>query len=146
MEKNWLIRTHSNQILGPISREKVIELVSKNALSETDELCSGNGYWFYLREKDLFKKYITEKEIQSFNPVTETIDILTAGERDRHAGPLEMREVDDITNIVQLKEALKAEVSSGPVIKEKEMSVSYPKDEDLDFPNIGQSLDPIKKK
>ena len=57
--KNWLIRTKTNYILGPISRDKLLELIQSGSLTDEDELCSGNGFWFYYREKDLlnYKKF-----------------------------------------------------------------------------------------
>lgn len=72
MEKNWLIRTHDFQILGPISKEKLLELVNANTLHRDDEICSGNGYWFFYREKDLLQKYVLGSEKQGFNPVQES--------------------------------------------------------------------------
>ena len=56
MEKNWLIRTKNNHILGPVSKQKVRDLLDKGAIKGDDELCSGNGYWFYVREKKLIEK------------------------------------------------------------------------------------------
>ena len=75
MEKNWLIRTHQNQILGPISKERVIELIRKGNLIGEDEICSGNGFWFQVREKELVEKHIYNDEKQNFNPVSEAKSI-----------------------------------------------------------------------
>ncbi len=75
MEKNWLIRTKSNHILGPISKEKVLELYNNGSIKQDDEICSGNGYWFYVREDDLVAKYLLGKETQSFNPISEAKDV-----------------------------------------------------------------------
>ncbi|MBI2521922.1 MAG: hypothetical protein HYV97_16015 [Bdellovibrio sp.] len=76
MEKNWLIRTRQKQILGPIGRQKLLELLSKNLLAQDDEICSGNGHWFYVKEKSLMEKYIYEGIKQSFNPISEAKDVL----------------------------------------------------------------------
>src|SRR5690349_6549257 len=72
--KNWLIRTKTNFLLGPISREKLMELIKSGSIQDDDELCSGNGYWFYLREKHLVQRYLVEEQIQEFNPVSEAIN------------------------------------------------------------------------
>lgn len=71
MNKNWLIRTKNNHILGPISKEKVKELITNGSIKGDDEVCSGNGYWLYVRETELVSKYILENNEQSFNPVQE---------------------------------------------------------------------------
>ncbi len=71
MEKNWLIRTKNNHILGPVSKDKVIELYKNGSIKSEDEICSGNGYWFFVREKNLIEKYLIGNEIQQFNPVSE---------------------------------------------------------------------------
>jgi hypothetical protein len=78
MGKNWLIRTKSNHILGPISKEKVIELYQNGSIKADDEICSGNGYWFFIREIDLVNKYLLGSHPQSFNPISEAKDILTS--------------------------------------------------------------------
>ncbi|MBT3584108.1 MAG: hypothetical protein HN509_04320, partial [Halobacteriovoraceae bacterium] len=76
-DKNWLIRTSSRQLLGPISKEKLLEVMRKGSLGPEDELSSGNGYWFHVREKDLVDKYIYGDVFQSFNPISEAEDVLT---------------------------------------------------------------------
>ena len=63
MMKNWLVRTFDKKILGPISREKLLELLRDNKLSESDEVCSGNHYWVYIKEKDLLAKMLDAPEI-----------------------------------------------------------------------------------
>lgn len=75
--KNWLIRTTQNQILGPVSKQKIIDLVRSGKLEEDDEVCSGNGYWFYIKEDDLVEKYLLGDIPQGFNPVYEMEPILT---------------------------------------------------------------------
>jgi hypothetical protein len=69
--KEWLIRTKSNHILGPVSKEKLRELIANNSIKGDDEVCCGNGYWLFVREKELVTKYIFGEERQSFNPVQE---------------------------------------------------------------------------
>lgn len=90
MDKNWLIRTKSNHILGPISKEKVLELFKNGSIKPDDEVCSGNGFWFFIREDDMVAKYLNGNEVQTFNPISEAKDVLTHGQT---PGP----ETDDIT-------------------------------------------------
>ncbi|MBY0517413.1 MAG: hypothetical protein K2P81_10915 [Bacteriovoracaceae bacterium] len=78
MQKNWLIRTKSNHILGPVSKEKVLELYHNGSIRPEDEICSGNGYWFFLREKDQVDLYLLGSQKQCFNPISEAKDVLTA--------------------------------------------------------------------
>lgn len=66
MKKNWLIRTANNYILGPISKNKLVELIESKALKPDDEVSSGNGYWFYIREKEFVEKYIYNDNTQNF--------------------------------------------------------------------------------
>lgn len=67
----WLIRTHTNHLLGPISKAKLQELIAQNSLSSRDEVCSGNGDWFFLEESDMVDRFINGDEQQSFNPLSE---------------------------------------------------------------------------
>lgn len=76
MVKNWLIRTKNNHILGPVSKTKIRELIGNGSIKGDDEICSGNGYWIYVREQDLVAKYILSNEKQSFNPVQEAEPVL----------------------------------------------------------------------
>ncbi len=75
--KNWLIRTRNHRILGPITKEKLLELYESNSLSDDDEICSGNGYWFYVKEKALLEKYVKGDIEQSFNPISEAKVVLS---------------------------------------------------------------------
>jgi hypothetical protein len=80
-DKTWLIRTVRKKILGPISKEQVIEFIEKNALSKDDEIVSGNGYWFSIKEKDLLDKYLYGDLRQSFNPISEAVSVLSIQRR-----------------------------------------------------------------
>lgn len=71
IEKNWLIRTKNNHILGPVSKQKIKELIDTGSIKGDDEVCSGNGYWIYIREAELLDKYINGDFKQDFNPVQE---------------------------------------------------------------------------
>ncbi len=94
MNKNWLIRTKSNHILGPVSKDKVIELYKNGSIKGDDEVCSGNGYWFFIREKDLIEKYLLGINVQPFNPISEAKDVLTV---DPDAPVAEAVEEEDVT-------------------------------------------------
>jgi hypothetical protein len=126
--KNWLIRTTQNQILGPVSKEKIIELIRTGKLEEDDEVSSGNGYWFYIREDDLVEKYLIGDIPQSFNPVYEIEPILT-------------RQVKkDKTST--LGGAQQAGPDMGPI--EIDESAVLPGNEDLEYPDIEINLDDIE--
>jgi hypothetical protein len=79
MDKNWLIRTKNNHILGPVSKEKVRDLISNGSIKGDDEICSGDGYWLYIRETELVAKYILGDCLQGFNPVQEAKTVLSPG-------------------------------------------------------------------
>ena len=70
----WLIRTYSNHLLGPVSKGKLRELMASKSLGPKDEVCSGNGYWFSLNERDLVAKFIEGEETASFNPLSEELE------------------------------------------------------------------------
>lgn len=76
--KNWLIRTKQNQIIGPLEREKVLEFLEKGDLKDDDELATGNGHWFYIKETGLLNEYLYQGKVQPFNPVSEADTILAA--------------------------------------------------------------------
>tara|TARA_R110002072_G_scaffold1989_2_gene16326 strand:- start:49526 stop:50689 length:1164 start_codon:yes stop_codon:yes gene_type:complete len=77
-EKNWLIRTQQKQLLGPVAKDKIVEFIEKGSLTSEDEISSGNGYWFWIKEKDLVEKYVYGDMPQTFNPISEAIDVITA--------------------------------------------------------------------
>lgn len=77
MERNWLIRTSQNQILGPVAKAKVLEFLQKGALGLNDEVTSGNGYWISLKEKDLVDKYLYGDVPQGYNPISESKSVLS---------------------------------------------------------------------
>ena len=95
MGKNWLIRTKSNHILGPVSKEKVLELYQNGSIKQDDEICSGNGYWFFIRENELVDKYLLGNTSQSFNPISEAKDVLTSSASGNDYEPTR----DDITMV-----------------------------------------------
>jgi len=81
MEKDWLIRTHHKQILGPVSKEKIKYLINENTLTGEDEIACGNGFWFKIKEKEMVDKYIFGDFIQGFDPIGEAEDVLIAPEK-----------------------------------------------------------------
>lgn len=118
MDKNWLIRTKSNHILGPISKEKVLELYNNGSIKPDDEVCSGNGYWFFIREDDMVDRFLVGGEVQGFNPISEAKDVLTTPSQpsSRMSGQTN----DDITmvgglNLSMLKQPVAAAASAPPV-------------------------------
>jgi predicted RND superfamily exporter protein len=120
MKKEWLIRTKNNHILGPVSISKVKELFESGSIKPEDEVSCGNGYWFYVREKELINKYILDKTRQGFNPVTEADTVL--------AQPVSAPPVIDETS-----------GSAVPV----DSDLEYP---DMDMSSNNQSLDELKEK
>ena len=118
MGKNWLIRTKSNHILGPVSKEKVYELYQNGSIKQDDEICSGNGYWFFIRESDLVERYLLSDNIQTFNPISEAKDVLTSSGTSNYEPTR-----DDITviggiDISKVKEAAHSKPAApGPVLK-----------------------------
>lgn len=128
-EKLWLIRTSKKQILGPVSREKVIELIEKGALVDKDEITRGNGYWFQLREKDLLDKYLYGDIVQEFNPISEAPDILTA--------PGAMKDGTGTIDKIPGLEKSKPTPSAAPVAIDDETLI--PGGDDLEYPDMGTS-------
>lgn len=130
MEKNWLIRTKSNHILGPISKEKVLDLYKNGSIKLDDELCSGNGYWFFIREEDMVEKYLVGNDIQGFNPISEAKDILTAS---LHAqGPIQVKESITMVGALNVSMLQPNDVAVPPVPEpDLEISGLEVKSEDL---------------
>lgn len=122
-DKNWLIRTHQRQILGPVSKSKLIEFVKKGALALDDEITSGNGYWFSIKEKDLLEKYLFGDMPQSFNPISEAKSILSVSTNKEQTHSIN-------PNI------LPARKPAVPVAQKPEEEILLPKDEDLDYPDL----------
>lgn len=72
--RTWLIRTTNNKILGPLTEKKLKVLVEKGSLEPNDEICSENGYWVFIREEALVKRYLYEGKKQGFNPIYHEYD------------------------------------------------------------------------
>lgn len=131
MERNWLIRTSQNQILGPVSKEKIVEFITKGALGLTDEISSGNGYWFYIKEKDLLERYVFGDVPQSYNPISEAKTVLARQENPDLTGSLNVSPAN--------REMKQAESSE---------DAHLPNQDDLEFPDITTviNLDSLKSK
>lgn len=126
--KNWLIRTRNKQILGPATKEKVIELIEKGSLTGDDEIASGNGYWMWVREKDLLEKYLYGDIPQTFNPISEAQDVLTA-----KSSP------EGVTaSVVESRQKAKQKAESPNVTQlPADDDLAYPEDGDLAYPDEG---------
>jgi len=138
MDKNWLIRTKSNHILGPISKEKVLELYNNGSIKPDDEVCSGNGYWFFIREDDMVDRFLVGNEPQGFNPISEAKDVLTTPLQpsSRMSGQQQVK--DDITMVGGLNLAMLKQSAATPItpdmpetptldVKKKNNSIAKPK-------------------
>ena len=152
MEKNWLIRTKARQILGPVGKQKILEFVEKGSLSGDDEVSSGNGYWFSIKERELLEKYVYGDLPQGFNPITEAPNILTANlnsenEMTGSLNPNTMPKKKDPKPVVE-------EVSTSPdssdldypsveANSEEQLpssdDLAFPDSGDLDYPDMGES-------
>lgn len=119
MERNWLIRTTQNQILGPVAKQKLLEFIQKGALGAMDEVTSGNGYWFSLREKDLVEKYLYGDIPQGYNPISESKSVLAK------------REKPELTSSINLSPANKTQSQ-----KINPANAALPTSSDLDFPDV----------
>lgn len=130
LDKCWLIRTTQRQILGPVSKEKILSFLEKGALSPEDELACGNGYWFSIKEKDLIEKYLLGDIPQSFNPISEAPSVLTAP-HDQSEGTASLH-----PNPLPHKDARKPVVST---ISDEE-GTQLPAQDDLEYPDMDSLL------
>ncbi|MBF0206157.1 MAG: hypothetical protein HQK53_04645 [Oligoflexia bacterium] len=147
-KKRWLVRTRSNQILGPISKEKVLELLSNKMLNPLDEVCSGNGYWFFFREGPLVQRFIYGDELQPFNPISESKDVLVVdvdfektqkmraesvtNEKQHHAS--EESDITTITSVSAINEINAVPLNSFDALNIPEKDLHYPPAQDLEYP------------
>lgn len=138
MEKNWLIRTKSNFILGPVSQTKVQELLESDILKSEDEVCSGNGFWFYVREKELVKRFVYEGEKQPFNPVSEAENVLTPQEANVFKESVPSHEEELVLEINPLHEEEEEKfpefTEMAPPSKSGADDIQFPESSDLDYP------------
>lgn len=120
--RTWLIRTKQNKILGPVSKEKIIELVNSGSLTDDDELCSGNGYWFWVKEKELLEKYVLGNTPQGFNPVAEA---------DTSLANVGAKAVEPESFEAPVNQPVSPEVA---VPESGEEPTLFPEEDDLDYP------------
>ena len=80
-EKIWLIRTKNKQILGPVSKNKIIQFLERKSLQPDDEITRGNGYWFHVKEQNLLDKYVFGDVPQEFNPICEAKTVVVKQEK-----------------------------------------------------------------
>ncbi|MCR9203098.1 MAG: hypothetical protein NXH75_00865 [Halobacteriovoraceae bacterium] len=128
--KNWLIRTKNKQILGPATKDKVIELIEKGSLAGDDEVACGNGYWFWVKEKDLLEKYLYGDLPQTFNPISEAVDVLTA-----KTSP------EGVTASVMDSPQKADEKAESPVSNQLPVDddLAYPDSGELDYPDLEET-------
>lgn len=58
VDNQWLIRTHKNELFGPVSKDEVIAQIRAGKLSSQDEICLANQYWIYLDERSEVAKFL----------------------------------------------------------------------------------------
>lgn len=61
----WLVRTVGNQILGPMTKDAVLTMITEHKLQSEDEVCGARGYWFSLHERDETKKWLGIEALRS---------------------------------------------------------------------------------
>lgn len=131
-EKNWLIRTSNFQILGPVSKEKIVEFLNKGSLKGEDEVTCGNGYWFLIKEQDLVEKYLLGNIPQTFNPISEAPNVLTANNSPEQTGTH-----NKITKPVKAKETGSDEINLPDDGDLEYPDMTLPEDGDLEYPDMG---------
>lgn len=130
-EKNWLIRTRQKQVLGPVSKEKIIEFIENGSLVDDDEITSGNGYWIWVREKEFVEKYLYGDFPQTFNPISEATDVLTANNSQPDLTTSFNRAPTDPVK----KEVVNEDAASLP----EDGDLEYPDMDDLEYPDMSAS-------
>ena len=103
-----------------MAKSKVLEFLQKGALGLNDEVTSGNGYWFSLKEKDLIDKYLFGDVPQGYNPISESKSVLSK------------RENPDKTMSLNATPANKTQVLKGGNLP----SDILPGESDLEYPDI----------
>ncbi|MBP9673793.1 MAG: hypothetical protein KBD63_01750 [Bacteriovoracaceae bacterium] len=120
--RRWMIRTKKNQILGPISKVRLLELYHNGSLKTEDEVCSGNGFWFFIREQDLVSKYLLNHEEQNFDPLAE------------------MKEEKSATQVIDLHQ-LNLKEKALEEAKEESEGPRFPQNEDLEYPVLNSKIE-----
>jgi hypothetical protein len=139
-EKNWLIRTRQRQILGPVSKDKLVEFVKKGALGPDDEIASGNGYWFAISEKDLIEKYLFGDVPQSFNPISEAPSVLSVKGGSEFTSSINPSSMPEETGQIKTK----PKAPGDEVVLPKDDDLAYPDLDNVSYPESGPRLDDDK--
>ena len=110
----WLVRTSHNVITGPHSREELCTMIQDVKLGLQDEICPGNGYWFFLHERQEVLRQLGIEIPRSMlhddeEDITET---QTEAEAEVRAAEEALGDADGPTQTVVLKP--KASASSAP--------------------------------
>lgn len=127
MEKNWLIRTKSNHILGPVSKEKVQELYKNGSIKPDDEICSGNGFWFFVREEDMVGRFLVGDEVQGFNPISEAKNVLALSQKSEGQADEESNaQKDELTSVGGFSLSL---LQDEPLLNEEHLHEVHPLEE-----------------
>lgn len=144
MEKCWLIRTKNKQILGPVTKQKIIEFVNKGSLAPDDEVTSGNGYWILIKEANLVEKYIHGDIPQGFNPISEAPNVLTVNinQPSENTGSLNPNTMPSpAPQDLKIEEdepiAPAADDLDYPDMSSSSDEVVAPSNEDLEYPDMG---------
>ncbi len=154
-ERKWLIRKKGPviELVGPVPKSELQRLIDERYLSDDDEVCSSNGFWFDLSESELVDKYIKGDELQPFNPISDAPTVLaremTNGETHHHS-----KEISDITlvgmdmNDYYHSKSLNKEGSGAkheaspakPRRKGSDESPVFPSQNDLEYPDAYASV------
>ncbi len=140
MQSKWLIRTTHNKILGPISKQKLVSFIEKGSLTQNDEVSSGNGYWFYLKEEELVDRFLFTEEEQGFNPISECKTVLCLSQKEKEDE--EDFSDTDTNNTLVIGQDLLSQLNDSPESAPEPQMVSddgqlLPSDDDLAFPDMG---------
>lgn len=140
MDKNWLIRTKNFQILGPVSKDKIINFIEQKKLSPEDEIGSGNGYWFFISEQDLLERHLYGDIPQGFNEVSEAQSVVSIKKDGQTASiNISRQALEEVGRSVK-------EVSNPEILVPVDDDLAYPNmdaisvpdNEDLEYPNLDE--------
>ena len=68
MTKMWMIRTQDFRILRPMDETTLIEKLERGEVSPQDELCSDDGYWFFLSDVKELKSQLAQVNLEKIFP------------------------------------------------------------------------------
>jgi|GEM_PF-3030346 len=102
----WLIRTVQNEIAGPYTKARLLDLIREGALTFRDEVCRANDYWIGLNELDEVRAKLG----------TEVPELLRAAVRKKAkaaGGDAASDATEELTQDVETDEATEPEVEVG---------------------------------